>query len=202
MTSSPEDRPAADDPKRQRILEGATKVFLAYGFGRTTMDDIARAAELSRPALYLVFRNKTDIYRALAAEYLRRSREAAETALAGEGPLLERLDRMVDCAMMEVMAEIETSPHGSELFDMKNSLAGDMVAAWRASMLDLLEAAIADEAGSNGVDLAARGFDARSLGAVLLDALDGMKAQVGNRPQELREAALRLVRVITAALRP
>ncbi|TIX07369.1 MAG: helix-turn-helix transcriptional regulator, partial [Mesorhizobium sp.] len=39
----------AADPKRARILEGAMKVFLAYGFTRTTMDDIARAADMSRP---------------------------------------------------------------------------------------------------------------------------------------------------------
>ena len=31
-----------DDPKRARILERAMKVFLAYGFARTTMYDIAR----------------------------------------------------------------------------------------------------------------------------------------------------------------
>ena len=41
----------AADPKRARILDGAMKVFLAYGFSRTTMDDIARAADISRPAL-------------------------------------------------------------------------------------------------------------------------------------------------------
>ena len=41
------------DPKRARILDGAMKVFLAYGYSRVTMDDIARAAEVSRPALYL-----------------------------------------------------------------------------------------------------------------------------------------------------
>ena len=41
------------------------KVVLAYGYSRTTMDDIARAAEMSRPALYLLFRNKAEIYRAM-----------------------------------------------------------------------------------------------------------------------------------------
>ena len=58
------------DPKRLRVLEGAMKVFLAYGFARTTMDDIARAADMSRPALYLLFRNKSEIYRAIAAAML------------------------------------------------------------------------------------------------------------------------------------
>jgi AcrR family transcriptional regulator len=60
--------------RRARILVGAMKVFLAYGFQRTTMDDIARAAEISRPALYLLFRNKTDIYRALASGFLEQVR--------------------------------------------------------------------------------------------------------------------------------
>ncbi|TIN71546.1 MAG: helix-turn-helix transcriptional regulator, partial [Mesorhizobium sp.] len=64
---------AATDPKRVRILDGAMKVFLAYGFSRTTMDDIARAADMSRPALYLLFKNKTDIFRAIAMMILSRS---------------------------------------------------------------------------------------------------------------------------------
>ena len=72
-----------DDPKRARILERAMKVFLAYGFARTTMDDIARAAEVSRPALYLLFRNKTDIYRAIGAGLLEQSVETARMALQG-----------------------------------------------------------------------------------------------------------------------
>ncbi|TJV53886.1 MAG: helix-turn-helix transcriptional regulator, partial [Mesorhizobium sp.] len=80
----------ATDPKRARILDSAMKVFLAYGFARTTMDDIARAADMSRPALYLQFKNKTDIYRAIALMLLSRSLEQAKTALAGEEPFAER----------------------------------------------------------------------------------------------------------------
>ena len=34
----------AGDPKRARVLDGAFKTFLTYGFARTTMDDIAKAA--------------------------------------------------------------------------------------------------------------------------------------------------------------
>ena len=37
------------DPKRAAILEGAMKVFLAYGFARTTMDDIECAADRIAP---------------------------------------------------------------------------------------------------------------------------------------------------------
>ena len=54
------------------------KVFLAYGYSRVTMDDIARAAEMSRPALYLLFRNKAEIYRAIGAMLLERRRKRRE----------------------------------------------------------------------------------------------------------------------------
>ena len=67
MTTAPQTAP---DPKRARILDGAMKVFLAYGYSRVTMDDIARAAEMSRPALYLLFKNKAEIYRAIGAMLL------------------------------------------------------------------------------------------------------------------------------------
>ena len=54
------------------------KVFLTYGYARVTMEDIARAAEISRPALYLLFKNKADIYRAIGAALLEQSAERAE----------------------------------------------------------------------------------------------------------------------------
>ena len=62
-----------ENDRRARILDGALKVFLAYGFTRATMDDIARASDISRPALYLLFRNKTDIYRAIGEALLESS---------------------------------------------------------------------------------------------------------------------------------
>ena len=65
------------------------KVFLAYGYSRVTMDDIARAAEVSRPALYLLFRNKADIYRAIGAMLLDafgRGRRARRSPATGRSP--------------------------------------------------------------------------------------------------------------------
>ncbi|TIM61541.1 MAG: TetR family transcriptional regulator, partial [Mesorhizobium sp.] len=113
----------AADPKRARILEGAMKVFLAYGFARTTMDDIARAADMSRPALYLLFKNKTDIFRAIAMMLLSRSLKQAKTALAGNGAFAERMTRAIDEALISMMRAVHASPHGAELLDMKSSLA-------------------------------------------------------------------------------
>ena len=176
----------AVDARRVRILDGSMKVFLAYGFSRTTMDDIARAAEVSRPALYLLFKNKTDIYRALATDFVDEALTQARAALAKEGGLVPRLERAVQCAMHR-LREVEDSPHGAEILDMKNSLAGDVVAAGRAGMGSLVEEAITAEARRAGVHLAERGLSARMLSDLLLDAIDGMKMRA--LPREEQEAA-------------
>ena len=59
-------RHQADAPvsREERVLEAATDVFLRYGFARTTMGDIAERSGISRPALYLVFPGKEEVFAA------------------------------------------------------------------------------------------------------------------------------------------
>jgi AcrR family transcriptional regulator len=187
------------DPKRLRILDGAMKVFLAYGYSRATMDDIARAAEVSRPALYLLFKNKADIYRAIGATLLENSAEQARSALAGNGPFIERMMAAIEDSLIAMMKQIMDSPHGGEILDMKSSLAGDLHAIWREQLRGHFAAAIAGEAIARKTDLAASGLSAQVLAELLLDGLEGMKARISH-PDRQREAARQLVTVIALAM--
>lgn len=196
MTAEPQ---VAADPKRARILDGAMKVFLAYGYSRVTMDDIARAADVSRPALYLVFKNKAEIYRALGSMLLEASAEAGRAALAVDGPFAERMMAAIECSLIAMMERIRNSPHGAEILDMKNSLAGDLAAVWRDALSQSFGAAIAAEASRNKVDLSARGLTAAGLADLLLDGLEGMKSRI-SEADEQREGARQLVAVIALAL--
>jgi len=173
----------SEDSRRSKILVGATKVFLAYGFQRTTMDDIARAAEISRPALYVLFRNKSDIYRAIASEFL-------EQVIVITRKVLERADSSFEVRLREattgftcLLAEIEDSPHGVELLDMQNSLAGDIVGAGRERLVEIFAGAINAEVRATGRDLKACGLSPSGLASLLLDALDGMKARRADRKE-------------------
>jgi AcrR family transcriptional regulator len=192
---------ATDDPKRARILEGATRVFLAYGFARTTMDDIARAAEVSRPALYLLFRNKTDIYRAIAGELIAASQAQSARILASDLPLADRLGGAICGALLGLMDEIEQSPHGSELFDIKASLAPDLIADARGRLIAMFTAAIEVEAARLGTDLSARGLDGETLSLLLLDTLEGAKPHLADCAAR-QALASRLVKVVEAAIHP
>ena len=47
--------------RRQQIIVAAKRVFSEKGYSKSTMEDIAREAELSPGTLYLYFKNKDDI---------------------------------------------------------------------------------------------------------------------------------------------
>jgi len=60
---------AGQDPrKRQQILAGARKVFHENGFDAASMNDIARAAGVSKGTLYVYFENKERLFLDLVAE--------------------------------------------------------------------------------------------------------------------------------------
>lgn len=56
--------------RRRQIVSAARKVFSNNGFTKTTMEDIAREAELSPGTLYLYFKNKDELYASLSVEVL------------------------------------------------------------------------------------------------------------------------------------
>ena len=56
--------------RRQQIIVAAKRIFKDKGFGRATMEDIAKEAELSPGTLYLYFKNKEDLYASLSLRIL------------------------------------------------------------------------------------------------------------------------------------
>jgi AcrR family transcriptional regulator len=63
------------EQRRRQILNAARKVFSSNGFTKTTMEDIAREAELSPGTLYLYFKNKDELYASLSVEVLEQLHE-------------------------------------------------------------------------------------------------------------------------------
>jgi AcrR family transcriptional regulator len=59
---------AEDNAKRRQIVEGARQIFLANGFDAASMNDIARAAGVSKGTLYVYFQNKEQLFAAIVHE--------------------------------------------------------------------------------------------------------------------------------------
>lgn len=115
-------------PDRQdHILDASFHAFATYGFRRTTMDDIARGAGMSRSALYLHYRNKDDIFRTLAERYFTEATTAMDAALRAP-------DQDAEQALMaaflakdgKFMDVVLGTPHGGELLDAGMSLTKDL----------------------------------------------------------------------------
>lgn len=186
--------------RRDAIIAAALDVFMRYGFARVTMDDIARAAGLSRPLLYREFRNKADIYAAIAEKVLANALDAARKALCGAGEIDERLSEALRLGIFGPMSAISKSPHGEEILDVKTEIITDIHAQWRADFCAAIAAAIEKDAKDRGIDLAAGGFSAAGLAETVLDGIEGVK-QRSTDPADWQLGADRLVALVMLALR-
>jgi TetR/AcrR family transcriptional regulator len=52
--------------RRNDIVDAAENLFFSRGFDEVSMNDVAKEAEMARGTLYLYFKNKNDIYAAIA----------------------------------------------------------------------------------------------------------------------------------------
>ena len=57
-----------ESAKRRQIIEGARAVFLAQGFDAASMNDIARAAGVSKGTLYVYFKDKEQLFEAIVEQ--------------------------------------------------------------------------------------------------------------------------------------
>lgn len=54
-----------DEIIKDKIMEGATKLFQRFGLGKTTMEEIAREAGKGKSTLYYYFKSKEEIFEAI-----------------------------------------------------------------------------------------------------------------------------------------
>jgi AcrR family transcriptional regulator len=168
--------PRQADPRQQAILRAAFEAFRNYGFRRTSMEDIARGAGMSRAALYLHYRNKEDIFRSLAAFYYDMAEAAVTAALQPGRPAPEALRAAFEAQAGELFEALLSSPHGEELLDTNCAQAADVAEAGAARLAAVYAAWLQAEAAAGRADLAAFGGDARQLAETMLSALHGLKS--------------------------
>jgi AcrR family transcriptional regulator len=160
---------------RERIHQSAFTLFCRYGFKRTSMEDIAAEAGLSRAALYLQFRNKEDIFCDLASELNARSMANAEMALNEKQPLAECLRTAIEARMLRMIEIAFDSPHGNELIDEKNRLCGDLWADSERTFHEMIVRVFKRASYAHEIDLAGAGLSAAEAADLFLRAVSGLK---------------------------
>lgn len=82
-----------NNERAERILDAANKLFVHYGFDKTTVSDIAEEARVSKGAIYLHWKSKEDLFEAL---------------IFREG------EKLIE----DLLARIEADPEGGTIFSL------------------------------------------------------------------------------------
>ncbi|WP_020577825.1 TetR/AcrR family transcriptional regulator [Actinopolymorpha alba] len=89
--------------RTERIFDAAAELFVRYGVAKTTVDEIARAAGISKGAVYLEFRSKDALIEALVRQEMR-VYVAAVLARVEADPDGGRLSRIYQHSARELLA--------------------------------------------------------------------------------------------------
>jgi AcrR family transcriptional regulator len=109
--------------KRNAIVVAGLQLFTKYGYRKTSIDDIAAAAQVAKRTVYLNFENKAAVFLAII-EYLAdlvRQRYAAAEAAAGTA--VERLTGLLDAYFGMGFELFSKSAHMPELEETFSKLA-------------------------------------------------------------------------------
>ena len=162
------------EEKQARILNAALGVFAAYGLKRSSMEDIAKAADMSRAALYQHFRNKEDVLSTGVRIFFARAAEDLETALSS-GASLEDAIRLGCFSTAGDMARfLLDSPHGEEMLQIKTGEVAAHVAEGEARMHGIWTEWLEHEAAAGRVHLPKGG--AASVATAIIAGQYGQKA--------------------------
>lgn len=178
--------------RRAAILDAAAAVFLRYGYKKTSMDDLARAAGLSRQGLYLHCRTKDELFRAAVQRLIEQMRAAGKAALAGDDDVEARLLAAFDAVHGRSIGRF-ASEHMSELLATTLQIVGPVYAEFEAGFVADVARAL------RGAGVVARwkdlGLSAQELAEHLYDASCGIKHRVA-ATGEYREHMRVAVRIV------
>jgi AcrR family transcriptional regulator len=133
----------ASDTRLRPLLEAAIGVFRRFGYRKASMDDVARAAGVSRQGLYLMFSNKEELFRK-ALEHALNSQLTAALAVLSDAS--RGLDERLIAACDEWAGRFVGSlgADATDLMCAGTALAGDTLTSYGARFEQGLAAAIGE----------------------------------------------------------
>lgn len=160
---------------RQAVIAAALELFASAGFRRTSIEDLARHAGVSRPTVYAHFESKEDIFRTLVHDLHEQHLGAMEAAIERDGPLADRLYRSLVARFSGFIELASSSPFAPELLDEGSRICGDIIADARARTLRLLRLLLEDADERSELDLDRSGLSVSAAAMVIYDCAEGAK---------------------------
>jgi AcrR family transcriptional regulator len=182
-----------ESPRQERVLAVALEVFGRYGFRKTSMDEVARSAEISRQGLYLRYANKEALFRAAVRQELDNALSDVSQRLDERGVALdERVVGALDAWLGRFVGSMLASDIGNLLENSAmqlGNLVAESVAAFDARLAATIGAATTEN------DRRRLGVTPEEIAAMLHTVGQGWKYQVSSRAEFVAKmsTAVRLV---------
>jgi AcrR family transcriptional regulator len=196
-------------PKPQdRILDAAMRVFRRHGFRRSSIEQAAEEAGLTRQALYHHFNSKEALFRAVIERLYENSLaaeiSAAKAAEEDGRELADILIAEIGARLRALFTSLEGSPHIEELFSEHLAQARDLYQTYANRSADEVAATIARVCRKRKLTLAG-GVTARELARCVEMAIHGTKsAYPSMMPADafLRQLEIMLRMLVAGAMAP
>ncbi|MEO1657780.1 MAG: TetR/AcrR family transcriptional regulator [Pseudomonadota bacterium] len=185
--------------KREAVFDAAADVFAQYGFRRTAMNDIAKAAGISRPALYVLFENKEDLFRQLASNRHNEAISEAVSILEQDGPFTERFTQAILAFERIFYEPIAGSPHAAEFMDTTLGLVSDDMLKRQDRLIDYLSDVIENAASNGEVSLARVDLKTKAFVELLMSSIGGQK-KVATSVRDFRQRVKHVTSVFLASI--
>jgi len=137
--------------------------FARFGYRKTSMEEVARAAHISRPGLYFLFTSKESLFRAAVAQAVERDIAAVEHVLdETERPLRERFLESFDQWAGRYIGPLTSDLAG--VIESNPALLGTLVETAPRRFEELVTDAIAAEFGREPAPRMAQTIISTSIG--------------------------------------
>lgn len=77
--------------RKKLIVEAATKSFSQFGYKATTIDQVAKIANVGKGTIYTFFKNKEELFDAIVSTLIVELKETADEAIIGDSPFHEEI---------------------------------------------------------------------------------------------------------------
>jgi TetR/AcrR family transcriptional regulator, regulator of autoinduction and epiphytic fitness len=184
-----------NDEKRQQILAAALGVFFKYGYKRVSMNEIAAAAGISRPGLYLHFSSKEGVFKKAVLQFADGLIEEINKGLRSGKTIEEKVLYAFEVWTVQSFDLTRKSPEAKEISDSSYEFAREALDASYENFESVLASILKEQARSSG---SKKRLSPERMAHILASAVRGFKL-AAKSATELRKLIRDLVVIILAA---
>ena len=162
----------------EAISAAALAEFTAFGYRRTSVESIARRAQVSRATVYTHCAGKDELFRALVSRlHEEHLKEMRETADAPGLDIKTRITRLLQARFLRFVELTSSSPHAADLYDRHGALCGDIAEEAHRKAEKIITAVLRRAVSAGEIDLDRSGLTVAQLAGVLNDCAYGAKGE-------------------------